>query len=269
MYEKYWELKEKPFDITPDPKYFCRSAGHEEALMRFHYVISEHKGAGLLTGEYGSGKTLLVRYVIRELMGQSSKFKVALIVNPVLTATDFLREIIYQLEGNVDYQAKKLQLLHRLNEILYKSVEDQKEVVLIVDEAQAITSKKVFEDLRMMLNFQMNDRFLMTLLLVGQPELKDKIAKLPQFRQRMAITYHLKALREEDVVKYIEHRCTVAGAKNKLFTEGAIDLIAEKSGGIPRRINTYCELALMQGMFDKKNIVDEEIASKATEDVDI
>ncbi len=237
--------------------------------MRLSYVIQEHKGAALLTGDFGCGKTLIVRYVIRELLAQSSSYKIALIVNPALSEADLLREIVYQLEGEKDYHSEKLELLHRLNDILYKSAEDNKNVILIIDESQAITNKEVFEDLRMMLNFQLNERFLMTMILVGQPELKNKIASLPQFKQRLAIGYHLKALEAVDIAGYVKHRCSVAGADRKLFTDEAVALIGEKARGVPRRVNTYCELALMQGMFDKKNEVGEETARKATEDIDV
>ncbi len=266
MYEEYWNIREKPFENTPDPKFFHHSPDHEEALMRLYYVIKERKGGGLLTGEYGSGKTVLTRYIIRELSKNNSTYKIALIVNPSLSADEFLKEIIFQLEGR-EHEGSKLNILHTLNDILYKSLEEKKEVVIIVDEAQAVSNQKMFEELRLLLNFQLNDRFLLNLILVGQPELREKINKLPQLKQRIAISYHLNVLNREETGRYIEHRCKIAGAEKSLFSDEAVSMICTNSGGVPRRINTYCELSLMQGMLDKKKMVDEEAAKEAIEDI--
>ncbi|NQT90560.1 MAG: AAA family ATPase [Candidatus Omnitrophica bacterium] len=266
MYEEYWKLKEKPFENTPDPKFFYHSPNHEEALMRLYYVIRERKGAGLLTGEYGSGKTVLTRFIVRELSQQTDNYKIALIVNPSLSAKDFLKEIIFQLEGR-EYDGSKLKILHTLNDIFYKGKEEQKDIVVIVDEAQVIDKADMFEELRLLLNFQMNDRFLLSLILVGQPELREKINRLPQLKQRMAISFHLNVLSPQESTRYIEHRCNIAGAAKPLFTGEAMKIISEHSDGIPRRMNTYCELALMQGMLNKREIIDAETATQAVEDI--
>lgn len=266
MYREYWKLTEKPFENTPDPKFFYHSPDHEEALMRIQYVIRERKGAGLLTGEYGSGKTVLTRLIVKELSRQPDSYKIALIVNPSLSAVDFLKEIVFQIEGK-EYAGTKLKILHTINDILYKSMQQQKEVVVIVDEAQIINRPELFEELRLLLNFQLNDRFLLSLILVGQPELREKINRLPQLKQRMAISYHLNVLSREEVAHYIEHRCEIAGAEKSLFAKEAVGVIAEHSGGVPRRINTYCELALMQGMLDRKDVVDRGTAEKTAEDI--
>ncbi|NQT95955.1 MAG: AAA family ATPase, partial [Candidatus Omnitrophica bacterium] len=202
MYEGYWKLKEKPFENTPDPRFFYHSPGHEEALMRLYYVIKERKGAGLLTGEYGSGKTVLTRLITKEFSADN-KHRIALIVNPSLSPEDFLKEIIFQIEGR-ECDGSKLKILHTINDILYKNMEEGKEVVIIVDEAQVISNIDMFEELRLLLNFQLNNRFLLTLILVGQPELREKINKLPQLRQRMAISFHLNVLSPEETIGYIE-----------------------------------------------------------------
>lgn len=266
MYLEYWGLTEKPFENTPDPKFLYKSSNHEEALMRMNYCIEEKKGAAMLTGEYGSGKTLLTRALLKELLKEENKYKVALIVNPSFASNDFLREIIFQFE-NVLLEGTKLKLIHSLNEILYKSMNDNKRSIVIVDEAQAIRSRSMFEELRLLLNFQMNDRFLLSLLLVGQPELRKKIDRLPQLKQRLAIMYHLGGLGESDVIKYIDYRCAVAGKTTSVFSEAAAKVIAGKTNGIPRKINTVCELCLLQGMFERKTIIDETIVGKVLEEV--
>ncbi|MFC1807690.1 ExeA family protein [Candidatus Omnitrophota bacterium] len=266
MYETYWKLKTKPFENTPDPKFFYHSPNHEEALMRLFYVIKERKGAGLLTGEYGSGKTVLTRFLARELSKQSDSYNIALIVNPSLSAEDFLKEIIFQINGQ-EYEGSKLKILHVINDILYRSMEEGKDVIVLVDEAQIIEKAEMFEELRLLLNFQLNDRFLLTLILIGQPELREKINRIPQLKQRMAISYHLNVLTPEETSRYVEHRCKVAGSQRPLFTDEAIDVITQNSGGVPRKINTYCELALMQGMLDKKEVIHKDTALDAVEDI--
>lgn len=266
MYLKYWQLQEKPFENTPDPRFLYRSANHEEALMRMNYCIGERKGAAMLTGEYGSGKTLLTRALLKELVRQEDRYKVALIVNPSFSSHDFLREIIFQFENEV-LKEDKLELIHRLNDILYRSMNEGRDAVVIVDEAQAIRTDSMFEELRLLLNFQLNDRFLLTLILVGQPELRGKVSNLPQLKQRLGIVYHLNGLNEEDVPKYIGYRCAIAGRGESLFSDEATKLIFRETEGIPRKINTICELSLLQAMFEKKPIVDENIIEKVLEDV--
>ena len=266
MYLNYWKLKEKPFENTPDPKFLYRSANHEEALMRMFYCIKERRGAAMLTGEYGAGKTILTRTLLRELLKDSLKYKVALIVNPALPAISFLREILFQLENRV-FKGSKFDLVHKLNDILYTGVNENKEIVIIVDEAQIIKGEDMFEELRLLLNFQMNDRFLLTLILVGQPELRPKIDGLPQLKQRLAIVSHLKGLGNEDVNKYIDYRCAVAGRDGSIFDDSAQETVAASSGGIPRKINTICELSLLQGMFEGKERIDAGTVKKVLDDL--
>jgi len=268
MYEGYWGFKEKPFENTPDPRFLYHSPRHEEALMRLFYAVRERKGAALLTGDYGSGKTLLSRALISNLSQQGEKYKIALIVNPKLPTRDFLREIIYQLV-NEEVKGNKIKLLHILNERLYKNVDLNKETVIIIDEAQTIEKAGVFEELRLLLNFQLNDRFLLTLLLLGQPELKPKIKAIPQLEQRLAVKYHLSALDEEQTRNYIEHRCKVAGLTHPIFTPSACNVIFSSTGGIPRKINNICDMSLIVGMMEKIKLIDDSILKKVVEDVTV
>ncbi|MEI8348621.1 MAG: AAA family ATPase [Candidatus Omnitrophota bacterium] len=265
MYLAYWKFKEKPFENTPDPRFLYKSANHEEALTRMSYCIEERKGAAMLTGEYGCGKTVLIRTLLKELLRDESKYKVALIVNPSFSPSDLLKEIIFQFE-NTFLAGSKLMLMHRLNDILFQCMNESKKTVVIVDEAQAIPDHAMFEELRLLLNFQKNDQFLLTLLLVGQPELSQRVERLPQLKQRLSMAYHLNKLNENDISKYIDYRCAVAGRNDMIFNEPAIKFISEKTSGIPRKINTVCELSLLQGMFEKKTIIDETIVAKVIEE---
>lgn len=261
MYQQYWKLQEKPFENTPDPHFLYYSQKHEEALSRLLYAIREQKGAAVLTGEYGSGKTLLSRVLLEELSGD--QYQSALIFNPKLPPLQLLKEIIYQLGSDVASLDNKTDLLHALNEILYRNKNDNKNTVIVIDEAQAIEEEGGFEELRLLLNFQLNDDFLLTLILLGQPELKEQIDNLAQLKQRLAIRYHLKALTEVETKKYIKHRLTVAGAKQEIFSGSASKEIYRFSGGIPRRINNICDMALLLGFEEEVK----KIAKKTIKDV--
>jgi len=266
MYQEYWGFKEKPFENTPDPRFMYYSPKHEEGLMRLFYAAREKKGAAMLSGDYGSGKTLLTRVIAAKLISQGDHYKVALIVNPAIPAVELLSEIVYQFEGVVSKQDRKLDILHNLNDILYKNMREEKHSVVIVDEAQAIKDEETFEELRLLLNFQSNDMFLLTLLLIGQPELKEKIDRIPQLKQRLSIQYHLETLDFEQTREYIQHRLEVAGKKQRVFSDEALRVIYGVSRGVPREINNICDMALVVGFGEKVTHIDERITQEVIKD---
>ena len=266
MYEEYWRLREKPFENTPDPRFLYHSQRHEEAFSRLLYAIRKRKGAAILTGEYGSGKTLLSRVLLEEL--SNDQYQSALIFNPRLPPLELIKEIIYQLGIDVSSLSNKTDLLHSLNEILYKNKNDDKNTVIVVDEAQTIPEENSFEELRLLLNFQLNDNFLLTLILIGQPELKEKIRNLPQLRQRLAVRYHLTALSEEETKEYIQHRLEVAGSEEQIFLDDAFNEIYRFSGGIPRRINNICDMALLVGCGEGLDKITKETIREVAEDLE-
>lgn len=257
MYEKYWELKEKPFENTPDPRFIYHSKKHEEALIRMLYAIKEEKGAAMLTGGYGSGKTLLSRIIIDELI-QNKIYEVSLITYPKLNPIQFIQEIIYQLE-NSEIRSDEPALLHHLQERMYLNFKEGKRTVIIIDEAQIIKDQETFEELRLLLNFQLNNKFLLTLILIGQPELIKKINLIPQFEQRIGIKFHLDALDKNETIGYIHHRLSIAGRQEPIFTKEALDLIYNYSTGIPRKINNVCDIALLIGLGQEAKKIDETI----------
>lgn len=267
MYQDYWGLKEKPFENTPDPRFIYYSPKHEEALMRLLYAVRERKGAAMLSGEYGSGKTLLSKVAMANLLNEGDRYKVALIVNPAISKKELLSEIVYQFGYDITREDTKSELLHKLNDLLYRNMNNHKHSVIIIDEAQAIEDESTFEEIRLLLNFQLNEMFLLTLLLVGQPELKDKIDKVPQFKQRLAIRYHLGTLDLNETGEYIRHRCQVAGRKEPLFSDEAISLIYSASKGIPREINNICDLCLVIGLGEKVSLINEVIVSQVIKDI--
>lgn len=267
MYESYWKLKEKPFENTPDPRFMYYSKKHEEALTRLLYGIKEEKGAVMLTGEYGSGKTVLSRIVIDNL-ANNKNYEIAIITHPQLTPVQFIQEILYQLT-NENRKAPKPQLIHELQDVIYKNFRDGKKTVIIIDEAQLIKNKEAFEELRLILNFQLNDRFLVTLVLIGQPELMGKVSAIPQLQQRLGVKYHLTALDRRDADEYIGHRLGVAGQAIGVFTPEALDVIYRYSGGTPRKINNICDMGLLMGFGKEKVSIDGEFMDSIAQDLDV
>ena len=267
MYEKYWQLKEKPFENTPDPRFVYYSHKHEEALARLLYGIREGKGALMLTGDYGSGKTVLSRIIIEDLI-KNKEFEIALLTHPYLTSTQLIQEIFYQLTGEYR-KMSKAQMIHEFQNVIYKNFKDNKRTVLIVDEAQIIKHKETFDELRLLLNFQHNDRFFITLVLIGQPELREKVASMPQLAQRLGMTYHLTGLDRNEVAKYIAHRLNIAGRSDEIFTSDAVNVVCDYSEGIPRKINNICDMALFLGFGNEQKMIDETLMKKTQDDITI
>jgi len=263
MYEQYWGLKEKPFENTPDPRFLYRSPQHEEALMRLLYAIEEKKGAAILSGEYGSGKTILSRVLLDSI--DPNKFQVAILTNSKLPSLEFLREIARQL-GDTTLPEKKVDLLNNLNDILSRNASINRHTVVVIDEAQLIEEREVFEELRLLLNFQFNNQ-LLTLLLLGQPELREKVNRIPQLRQRIGIRHHLVFLNEAETGNYINHRLKTAGKKEEVFTKAALKVIYDYSKGCPRMINNLCDLSLLAGFGRKIVKIEEDIIQEVAKDL--
>jgi general secretion pathway protein A len=253
VYEEYWGLKNAPFQNVPDPNFFYLSAQHREGLARLMYAVKHNKGAALLVGDVGCGKTTLSRAFIVQLAEE--KYDIGLITNPSLPGNDFLEEIDLQL-GIQPAGTSKVALLRSLNERLLRNAQEGKDTVLIVDEAHSIRDPDVFEELRMLLNFQLNERFLLTLILMAQPEIKEMIGRVKQLEQRIAIRYHLIPLDQAETVHYVSYRLQKAGAKRSLFAEDALQLVWLQTRGVPRSVNTLCDLCLLDGYASRAEIVD-------------
>jgi general secretion pathway protein A len=262
MYLEYWQLNRFPFENVPDPEFMFYSPEHKEALIRMSYAVERMKGAALLTGEVGSGKTTLSRVFIQQLSDEV--FDIGLITNPFLTPLDFLKEIVYQI--GLEFRSNsKTELLEALNHHLIENFKHNKNTILIIDEAQLIPSD-TFEEIRLVLNFQMNDCFLLTFLLIGQPELKDIIRQYKQLDQRIAIRYHLNPLNNQEAVDYMLYRLKIAGRTEPVFTSGAYEAIYDYSGGIPRLINNVCDLSLLIGFNLKVKCINQDIITKVIKD---
>ena len=244
MYKKFYGFKERPFSKTPDPRFLYLSSGHQEALARLQYVLEEREMA-LLTGEIGCGKTTLSR-ALMDAAGEAYHF--CFIFNPRLTALEFLRVLARELL--IEQPAlRKDELLGQIHTALYRYAENDICPVLVIDEAQLLPDRDIFDEIRLLTNFQMDDCNLLSVVLMGQPELRGILAE-PQhepFRQRIGLMYHLHPLNLEEVQEYLDFRLAMAGGSPGLFTPDAILRVYELSGGVPRRINQIATNALLVG----------------------
>lgn len=264
MYLAYWGLKEKPFQNTTDPRFFCPSEQHEEAMIRLRYAIEEQKGCALLTGVFGCGKTLLACALMESL--PKDRYTCGLIFNPQLTSIELLQEVIYQLGSRDQVPEQKTQILHRLGDILTDNYAEGRHSVIFVDEAHLIEDRLIFEELRLLMNFQKTDRFLLTLILMGQPELREKISNLKALEQRISVRFHLKGMKLDETRSYILHRLAVAGSTEPIFEEDVFEMIHESSGGIPRRINQICDFSLLTGYGMKAKLINPEVLKEVVMD---
>ncbi|MFY9235491.1 MAG: AAA family ATPase [Fimbriimonadaceae bacterium] len=255
MYEAYWGLNEPPFSLTPDPRFLYLSRGHEDAIMMLHYAITRNKGAAMLAGDIGLGKTTISRRLL-ELVDPVRQ-RVVLIVNPLLTPTQMLQEILDQLDVKINSRSRQV-LVQELHKTLLNHYERGQQVIVMIDEAHLIRSANTLEELRLLLNCQMNDQFLMTLVLLGQVEIVPKLAKVPALHQRLAIRHMLKPLDVTESGDMILHRLRIAGYTSEAspFTPDAIYEMHKCSKGTPRLISQLADNALLQGFARKLKSID-------------
>ena len=265
MYNEYWGLTEPAFDNVADPDFFYRSAQHKEALNRLIYAVKARKAGALLIGDIGCGKTLLSRALVLELMPEG-KWEFGIITQPMLDPVEFLTEILYQL-GSENSLKTKPDLLHALHDRMLKNNESGKHTVLIVDEAQAITNMETFDQLRLLTNCQLSKRFLLTLILMGQPDLEQKMSNMPALADRLNIRYRLGVLSPSETQQYIAHRLRIAGSDNNIFTKEAIQAVHQYSQGIPRKINNLCDLTLLVAFNRKLRPISQQIISAVADEV--
>jgi len=262
-YELHWGLRLRPFENVPDPRFYVPSAKHEAAMERMLYGIRARKGIVMLTGEIGSGKTLLSRAVILKL--PRSRYEIGLISNPTIPGNEFLGEILFQL--GLDSQGSRVDQLRRLNDQLLANYHREVDTVVVVDEAQAIEHDRLFEELRLLSNFQLNDRFLITLVLLGQPELRERITRIPQLAQRVAVQHHIEYLNRAETKAYIAARLAAAGNDLPIFSPSAISFIHHRTGGVCRLINSLCDLCLYFGHISRVHRIRRSFVEKVAHEV--
>jgi general secretion pathway protein A len=269
MYKEFYNLKENPFNMTADPDFFFSSMHHKEAFSHLVYGIHQRKGILVVTGEIGTGKTTLCRTLLNHV---GEETKTALILNPNFSEIQLLKLIIKDL-GIPGKFKNRLELIEALNAFLLDETSRGNNVVLIIDEAQNLSIKQL-EHVRLLSNIETEKEKLLQIILVGQPELCDKLKlkELRQLNQRVAVRYHILPLEHHELAAYIEHRLKIANATRDsnhqlFFTPEAIDIIYKNSGGTPRMVNILCDRALLAGFISETNKIDEHIIHKCTQEV--
>ncbi len=245
MYYDFYGFTEPPFNITPDPKYLFFSDQHREALNHLRFGIRERKGFIQLTGEVGSGKTTTCRALFNEL---GPEYTTALILNPALSESQLLRAILKEL-AIPEVHRDRLANYELLNEYLLDKVRQKRDVVLVIDEAQDL-SQNALEQVRLLSNLETDNQKLIQIILLGQPELRDKLddPALRQLRQRITVRYHLGPLNRDETRRYLEHRISIAGGRGTpRFDDRAVRRIHRYSTGVPRLINAIADKALLAG----------------------
>lgn len=269
MYEQFYSLIEPPFSLTPDPKYFYRSESHHRAFELLHYAIQRREGFMVVYGEVGTGKTTLCRAVIDTI---EKNVYTALLLNPFLNETDLLKTIVSDFAITPPPTNSKQDLLNALNAFLIAVLEKDGRAVLVIDEAQNIPLATL-EQIRIISNLETHNAKLLQIVLVGQQELTDVLAKseLRQLQQRISIRCELTPLSHDEVAQYVRHRLAIAGGGHSriMFTPDGLKEIYVYSGGIPRLINLIADRSLLAGMALSTTAIDRRVVREAVDNLQL
>jgi general secretion pathway protein A len=266
-YEHFYGLKEPAFSNTPDSRFYFESSQHSEALVRMLHAVDTMKGLTVVLGDIGTGKTLLARKAL-EMLEQDSQYEPTLlvIIHSEITAEWMLKKIAYHL-GVENLGESKAQVIAQLNERLVKIDEEGRKAVVVIDEANMIRKKEIFEEFRGLLNLEVPGRKLISFIFLGLPELEEYLALDPPLLQRVAMRISIKSLPRESAEPYIRHRLAVAGCSKELFTANAYRKIFDYAKGIPRLINTICDNAMLEGYLLKREAIDADIIEQVVTDL--
>jgi type II secretory pathway predicted ATPase ExeA len=251
MYQNFFGLHEKPFSIAPDPRYLYMTDQHREALAHLLFGIGDEGGFILLTGDIGTGKTTICRSLLNQLPDNAD---IAFIVNPRLSVNELLQSICDELGIDYTDSSSIKVLVDKLNQFLLEGYASGRNTILIIDEAQNLADE-VLEQLRLLTNLETSEKKLLQLILLGQPELNDKLAQdnLRQLAQRVTARFHLQPLSAEETTAYIKHRLHIAGFRGELFSRAALKHIHSESRGVPRLVNVICDRSML-GAYTKDSI---------------
>jgi len=265
MYCTFYNLKERPFNVTSDPAFFFLSQKHKEALSHLLYGSTQRKGIIAITGEIGTGKTTLCRYFLNQL---GDNVKTAFILNPYFSEIQLLEAIIKDF-GITIKDKSRLSFIDQLNKFLLRESEAGNNVILIIDEAQNLKPQQL-EQVRLLSNLETDKNKLLQIVLAGQPELNHKLSLpgLRQLQQRIMVRYHIMPLDKSEVREYINYRLNIAGAMDRIrFTEEAVKVIFEFSAGTPRLVNMICDRALLAGFVAESYLIDLNIINRCIEEL--
>ncbi len=263
MYLKYWGFKRPPFNNIPDPDFFYMSGPHLEALTRLIYAYRMRKNCTVLAGHIGCGKTLVSRVFVRR-MSSDKNTDIVRISNPCGNAAEFLQDVFYKLAAG-EGRTGRADILHILNERLLQNAGEGKDTTLIIDEAQVLTDDAL-EEVRLLLNFQTDDKSLLTVVLLGQPQLISRLNRLTSLRKRIGVSYFLRPLSLKETAGYIFFRQKKAGATKNVFSKQAIEMIYSQSNGLAGSINNLCDLSLFAAFGQKEPKVNVHIVKDVIRD---
>jgi general secretion pathway protein A len=256
-YLGYWHLEGKPFENVPNPESFYLSESHAWALNLLTHAVEEQKPAALLTGEYGSGKTTVIRVLLGRL--DLERYATVLINYPLVETEALFRNILQQLDHSPPEETDKSDLYGLLGDCFLRNARNGLHSLVVIDEAQSLPLDSLYEELRLLLNYQLNDRNLVTLLLAGHDDLWSRVSKMPQLAQRLAVKSRLREFELEQTTSYIAHRLRLCGCDRQVFSDAALEAIHRDSAGIPRRINNLCDLALLMGSQQEVQVIGPEL----------
>jgi general secretion pathway protein A len=268
MYESFYGLRERPFDLTPNPRYLVMTESHREALLNLEYGIASNKGITLLIGEAGSGKTTLIRAAIDRLPG---KVHCVNLHNPTLSRTEFNEMLASHFGLSAEASRSKAVMLIELERLLQQRCAEGERTVLIVDEAQSLPAD-LLEEIRLLANIETNEQKLLTVIIAGQPELASRLNErsLRQFKQRVALRCELRALTSQETAAYIVGRIRAAsGVAAEVFTRQAVAMMHERSGGIPRTISVIADNSLLGGYAVGQRPVGVDLVAEICRDFEI
>ena len=258
MYEQHWGLQKTPFGNDRSAESYYVSSAHQSALLKLRFLVDYRRGAGLLVGPSGVGKTRLLQALLPESQDQHSS--VVRIVYPLMNPTELLSLLVSELatEESTSVGQSLDVLIQQIVECFRSMASRGTPAVIVIDDAHAITDRQVFQALQLLLNFQQVPGCEFTLILAGQPELVGMTRRLPQLDDRISIPCILTAMSAEETSAYVGHRLQAAGATEPIFSRNALQTIHELSGGLPRRINRLCDFALLVGYAEGRGLIDEE-----------
>jgi len=259
-YEEFYGLKEEPFAITPDPKFFYESEQHMGALIRVQHAIDSSKGLCVVIGDMGLGKTFISRKILEKLQADEGKYEVSLliVIHHEITAAWLIKRIALSL--GIEFPAEdKSTLISQICRQLIQIDDAGKKTVLLIDEAHMLQLKEIYEELRGLLNVEARNHKLLNIILLGPPELENYLQLDPPLVSRIGLKFTLKPLDQKATAGYISHRLKVSGAGREIFTPEACEAVFLASKGVPRLINTISDNSLLEGYLGKKEQIGPEI----------
>jgi type II secretory pathway predicted ATPase ExeA len=266
-YESFYGLKEQAFSNAPDGRFYFESSQHSEAMVRMLHALDGMKGLIVMVGDIGAGKTLLARKALEKLE-EDSQYEATLlvIIHSEISAEWILRKVAQQF-GVENIGSTKAEIISQLYERLMQLYENGKKAVVLIDEANMLQKKEIFEEFRGLLNLEVPGRKLISIVLLGLPELDQFLVLDPALQQRVAVKFALKSLTRETTEQYIKHRLLIAGCIKEIFTQAAFQAIFEYTTGTPRLINTICDNAMLESYLLKRELIDSDIINQVAGDL--